>query len=105
MENTSYTLYVPLRRLEVCYDPAKEPVNGQYCDENSYPFACLSFFVSILGKHTLPINLALRGQFGLIHAVAAVAAAICTMCKFVDHHALEDVGLLLSVHQQVFTIE
>ena len=67
--------------------------NSQH-DTNPLPF--ISRAVSILRQHAFAVNLALRCQRGHVHALAIGPAVVDTRAaKFVDHHAAEDVGLLL----------
>lgn len=48
-------------------------------------------------QHARAPDLALRGQVGLVHACAVGGAGEDAVGELVDHHALEDVGLICGV--------
>lgn len=83
--------------LKPSHGPAKDPVHQNDRQHYANPLALIPILVSILRQYTFPINLALRRKLSLVHALAAAAAVVGAIAELVDHHAAEDVALLLEV--------
>ena len=65
-------------------------------DQNTNPLARPALRVAISLQDPSSRNLTLRRKMSLVHTVAAGAAGIGAPRELVNHHALEDVGLVAS---------
>lgn len=63
-------------------------------NKNTNPLARPAGPIAIAVQHAGACDHTLGHQFGVVHALAAGAAGVGALGEFVDHHALEDVGLV-----------
>ena len=86
--------------------PAQEPVTDNNNKKITNPFASLAVLVSISVENLFSVDEALIATAGSgVHAVAASGTigrtAVHASTKLVDHHALEDVTLVVNVVEDV----
>ena len=78
----------------MCHSPSHEPIDDDYCQHDTNPFACVASTISILLQYSLAVNLALRSQCALVETVTSSIAVVRSLTEFIDHHASENVRLL-----------
>src|SRR5690242_11277156 len=88
--------------LDHQYDPRRHAVAHDNPHHNAHILAHIPRLVAILVQHTLAGDLALVGERRDIHALALVPARVRPPGELVDHHALEDVLLVVPVVKDVF---
>ena len=78
---------------EMQRQPAQNSVTDNNADENTNPLSRPPSRIAISLQHASPCDHTLRRQFRLVHAMATRSARVSALREFVDHHALEDIGL------------
>lgn len=88
-------------------EPAESTVTGDDTDHDAHPLAGVANVVAVVVKHCSAADETLVGEIGVVHAGALVARGLrrCASkgasAELVDHHALEDVGLVVNVVEHV----
>jgi len=88
-------------------EPAKGTVASDDTDHDSDPLAGVTNIVAVVVKNGSAADEALVGKIGLVHAVALLTrvpsrcASKGASAELVDHHALEDVGLVVDVVENI----
>lgn len=81
--------------------PPEEPIDGYNSNQNSRPLAFPSCLISKSMEDAGSGNFALIFQRTGIHTMASRIAVVCPFGELVDHHPLEDVGLVVDVMENV----
>lgn len=75
--------------------PPQHPIPHENRHQDADPLPLVPEPVPVQSQHALAIDQALRGEGGVVHALASRAAGIgAVVAELVDHHTAEDVGLL-----------
>jgi len=90
-------------------EPAEESVTGDDADHDAHPLACRADRVAVVLENGVAVDQALALVRGVVHARAFVEWPACrrgragevAVAEFVDHHALEDIGLVVDVVEDV----
>lgn len=88
-------------------EPAERTVTSDDADHDAHPLAGVADVVAVVVKDSLAVDEALVGEISLVHAVAFLLivpsrrACEGAGAEFVDHHSLENVGLVIDVVEDV----
>lgn len=82
-------------------DPPEQAVHGDDDDQDADPFPRAAPDVAVLLEHAAAADLAPGREVRPVHTVAAGPARVDAAGELVDHHALEDVGLVVDVVEHV----
>ena len=96
---------IDLSVKELQREPAQNSISSNDSTEYAYPKVSIVNRIPVTCQNALAINQALAGEFRSIHALtlgANVCASICPLGEFIHHHALEHIGLVVDVVEDIF---
>ena len=76
------------------HPPPQKPIHSNNANQDPHPLARPARGIAIRLQHARSPDLALGCEVRRVHAGAACAAVVDAVGEFVDHHSLEDVGLV-----------
>ena len=90
---------------DIQHEPAKCSVDGNNGQQDTNVLASLARLVAIGIQQTSTRNQALLVERRLVSTVVTTiairGASVVSVCKFIDHHALEDIALVINVVKHV----